>query len=487
MSFSDKFLEIMNSNIRPKCEPKITVTGTDSKGNTQTIVWNAKDIQTLSFHRSIDPVGRELPIMELEWTEVYNGKFDKDNKPLKYENVMRYMAVTLEFHQSLSFFRTWKDVKTYTWKKLKSLAWRTLKTETEKEIVKMPMLFLSATPELSGKKIKWVAKDALSFLTEKQTQAFYGSGDWNIPRFNPIVYLLINARSSFYYSKELFDYYTRTIDYFNSLPKTDKLYNGVIFDEETNSTIKNYISPYNEYLDFDEDKIIKKSFNATLPTKIDVEIPLTLQYGSPEFEFCAGLSNYTYKQYVLTLQSANAYTKSPDKSTRLGTANGNTYYKLEYNYDNYGTAENVIQDIKRGIKIDTSQNATISITPISYEGISQNVSTATFLQGSKQGELYDEDNKLNSRAETDMRERFDLLVKWFSNDNHIVKNTTPAMFNWKLGEFADCETLAYDGENHYKAPAMLIEYTMEYSGAIKQSNIAHEIARQKSVDIGDLE
>ena len=57
MSFSDKFLEIMKSNIRPKCEPKITVTGTAADGTTKTIEWNAKDIKSLSFHRSIDPGG----------------------------------------------------------------------------------------------------------------------------------------------------------------------------------------------------------------------------------------------------------------------------------------------------------------------------------------------------------------------------------------------------------------------------------------------
>ena len=46
MSFSDKFLEIMKSNIRPKCEPKITVTGTAADGTTKTIEWNAKDIKS---------------------------------------------------------------------------------------------------------------------------------------------------------------------------------------------------------------------------------------------------------------------------------------------------------------------------------------------------------------------------------------------------------------------------------------------------------
>ena len=48
MSFSEKFLEIMNSRLRPKCEPKITVTGTVADGTTKTIEWNAKDIKGLT-------------------------------------------------------------------------------------------------------------------------------------------------------------------------------------------------------------------------------------------------------------------------------------------------------------------------------------------------------------------------------------------------------------------------------------------------------
>ena len=58
MSFSEKFIEIMNSNIRPKCEPKITVSGTAENGTAINLEWNAKDIKSLTFHRSIDPVGR---------------------------------------------------------------------------------------------------------------------------------------------------------------------------------------------------------------------------------------------------------------------------------------------------------------------------------------------------------------------------------------------------------------------------------------------
>ena len=223
MSFSDKFLEIMNSNIRPKCEPKITVIGTDKNGNTQTITWNAKDIKSLTYHRSVDPTGRELPTMELQWTELYYGKYNADNFPLKYNNIGKYMAVNLEFHQYLGLFQTWKTLKSLTWKQVKSLTWKQVKNEVGYENIKMPTMFLAATPEISGHTIKWTARDALSFLTAQEVKGFGekagGAPVTEIPYYNPIVYMLINARAGFYYSVELFDYLTRTINYFNGLIK----------------------------------------------------------------------------------------------------------------------------------------------------------------------------------------------------------------------------------------------------------------------------
>ena len=340
MSFSDKFLEIMKSNIRPKCEPKITVTGTAADGTTKTIEWNAKDIKSLSFHRSIDPVGRNLPIMELSWTEVYYGKLNAQNFPIKYNNIAKYMTVNLEFHQFLGFYQTWKMLKSMNWKQVKSLTWKKVKNEVAFETVKMTMMFLSATPEISGHTIKWTAKDALSFLTENQVKEFgadlsLGGSGLKIPRYNPIVYLLINARAAFNHSKELFDYYTRTINYFNGLDKTNLLPTGIIFDGATNSEIMNYLSPLNEYLDFETDKIVKKTFEGARTTTTDVNIPLNLQYGNPTCEPCTPMSAYSYKQYRITTTNG-IETVSPASSELFGTINGKTAYKNEYYFKGYG-------------------------------------------------------------------------------------------------------------------------------------------------------
>lgn len=483
MSFSDKFLEIMKSNIRPKCEPKITVTGTAADGTTKTIEWNAKDIKSLSFHRSIDPVGRNLPIMELSWTEVYYGKLNEQNFPIKYNNVAKYMTVNLEFHQFLGFYQTWKMLKSMTWKQVRDLTWKKVKNEVAFETVKMPMMFLSATPEISGNTIKWTAKDALSFLTENQVKEFgadlsLGGSGLKIPRYNPIVYLLINARASFNNSKELFDYYTRTINYFNGLDKTNLLPAGIIFDGATNSEIMNYLAPLNEYLDFETDKIVKKTFEgARIITTIDVNVPLNLQYGNPTCEPCTPMSTYSYKQYRITATNG-IETVNPSSSELFGTINGKTAYKNEYYFKGYGRkleSESSITygEINRAIALKETQTATLDYNPLDYNPINYTINVAD-----KKGENYIEDNHLNVYGQTENSTRGYNLANWFDETNHIIKNQTPAIFNWEIGGWACVETQLWDDRTNknYIAFSKLLEYNIEYNGAIRQSNIAHEVA-----------
>ena len=460
MSFSDKFLEIMKSNIRPKCEPKITVTGTDSNGVKRTVIWNAKDIKSLSFHRSIDPVGRELPTMELKWTEVYYGKFDSQNFPLKYDNIIKNMAVNLEFEQSLGFYRTWKNLKEkFTWKSLKSLTWNKLKSETDKETISMPMMFLVGTPEISEHTITWTAKDALSLLTGNQKYSITSQ----VPFYNPIIYLLINARGSYMDYPELFEYFTRCIDYFVELGKTTtRLNKDIIFDGATNELLLNYLSVINQYMDFDNDKIIVKDFSTNANKTADIS--LKLQYKGVKLSPVLSCGGYSYKQYHTVMQPQNAYTKSPDVSESYGTG-----YRLTYYFDGYGdTTHN--HDIVHAVRASQSTGETISVTPISYEAISG------YIQGQNKGEIFNEDNPLNSGGwESD---RMNALNDWFFDGMHVVENTTPAMFNWQMGTAADIETEAYNTDgSHYTARAMLIECTMSYNGAIKQTNVAHEIGR----------
>ncbi len=476
MSFSDAFLDIMQSLIRPKCEPKITVTGTAADGSTKTIEWDANNIQSLTFHRSIDPVGRELPAMELQWTEIYYGKFDTQNFPIKYNNAAKYMAVNLEFHQYLGFYQTWKTLKSLTWKQVKKMTWKQVKNEVAYETVKMPMMFLSATPEITGHTIKWTAKDALSYLTENQVKKFeeVGIGAELIkpPRYNPIVYLLVNARAAFNNSKELFDYYTRTINYFNELDKTETLPTAIIFDGATNSEIMNYLSPLNEYLDFDEDKIVKKPFTSVSATT-DVNVPLNLQYGNPTSEPCTPLSAYSYKKYSVN-EGSQEETASPSSSEYMGEVSGDPLYVNEYQFKNYGILLGsdtgwYYGEVNRAFSLATTSTETLTYLPLGYDPIDYSINMNT------DGETYSEDNHLNIYDNAYNSARAARLSKWFSKDNHVIKNETPALFNWDIGEWANVETQMWKDNKNYVAKSQLLEYTLTYNGALKQSNVAHEV------------
>lgn len=485
MSYSEKFLEIMNSNIRPKCEPKITVSGTAQDGTSINLEWNAKDIKSLTFNRSIDPVGRNLPVMELQWTEVYYGKFDSQNFPIKYSNLANYMAVNLEFHQYLGFYQTWKTLKALTWKEVKNLTWKKVKEEVAFETIKMPTLFLLATPEISGHTIKWKAKDALSFLTEKQQKAFnMGKSEdtTGISLYNPIVYLLINARAGFQSSKELFDYYTRTINYFNELSKTELLKYPIIFDGETNSCIMNYLSATAQYLDFENDKIIKKSFGDVFEQTPVFDLPISLQYGTPTYELGQGMSQYSWKRYVATVQNDKVYTKSADEMHSVGETSAGTMYELIYNYDGYGTAKmsnpSMIEEINQGFELSTDTSHTLQVSPISYEGVS-----SSLVNKNVEGEVFEEDNKQNVfqieivnnfRTGYPMK-KYNNLIKYFKVKNGLVKTQTPALFNWEIGTLANCETMLYNENKHMVAKCVLCEMNLQYNGSLKQNIIARQV------------
>ena len=85
---------------------------------------------------------------------------------------------------------------------------------------------------------------------------------------------------------------------------------------------------------------------------------------------------------------------------------------------------------------------------------------------------------MNVYGQTENSTRGYNLANWFAETNHIIKNQTPAIFNWEIGGWACVETQLWDDRTNknYIAFSRLLEYNIEYNGAIRQSNIAHEVA-----------
>ena len=244
------------------------------------------------------------------------------------------------------------------------------------------------------------------------------------------------------------------------------------------------MSPINEYLDFDEDKIIKKTFTGTetVPSYVP-NITLNLQYGNPTCEPCTPMSAYSYKQYRITATNGTE-TVSPSSSELFGYSENDVdgkypVYKNEYYFKGYGIVLNTDTGhrsersaINRAIVLDKTQTATLEYNPLEYNPIDYTIKIAD-----TSGESYNEDNHLNIYGNSSNSARATKLADWFSKYNHIIKNQTPAIFNWEIGGCAHVETQLWDDttNKHYIAFSKLVEYNLEYNGAIRRSNIAHEV------------
>ena len=234
---STKFTSIMSNNIRPKTDFKITVTG-----NGNTLEWTAKDITNFTFKRGIDPIGRNLPFLELTWEEIYIGELNTQNEATKYNNVTPYMKVELSIEQSLQYINTWKDVYSLTWADIfnSGKTWRDVLKKTPAETIKMPTMFLVAKPEVQNQKIVWTAKDFLYFLNATQEIGFKE----NIPFANPMRYFLLDERANFktnyYIIEEIMKLQTELKDY--SLFKNETIPVKTLFNSNTKNILKNHLA-----------------------------------------------------------------------------------------------------------------------------------------------------------------------------------------------------------------------------------------------------
>lgn len=481
---SQEYKDLMLSNVRPKCEPKITVEGTDNLGNEIQLIWNAQNISSLNYKRGIDPLGRELPYMTLEWTELYHGKLNPQNYPEKYANITKYMRVTLEFEQSLSFERKkWRDLLSTLWGSLRNRKWGEVSREQSTETIRLPYLFLSATPTVEGNTIKWTAVDLLSLLDETLIKSFDGATN-NIPIQNPIIYMLVNARGTYQGAKYVFNALTSTINYMSALPQNfwrwSNLYGGVlpsqvIFDGTVKDNIKNYLAAFSYYLDFADDLIIIREANWTLTPTINWELPSTILYDFPLLTPYPNVALYNFRNY-------NAVVKGQDSSFVLSPPDAqiiNMYGQdfLLYSYGRYGIATRSnggqieVQEINRAIIPGNSDS--IIVYPIDNEGVDNILSASTI------GEAFVEDNPVNpfDKHSVWAEFRFELLKRYF-NGKYALDISTVGNPALETGDIITVSTNLYDGDSQIQKNALVIETGLTYNGALKETIKAHEVEVQ---------
>ena len=483
LQVSDAYKELVKSNIRPKCEPIIKVSGVDNNGNDIELVWNAKNIKDLNYKRGIDPVGRELPYMELTWTEIYTGKLNSESYPEKYNNITKYMQVELSFVQDLGFYNTWKSIlnRGLKWKDLLSKTWKQVEKETPQEKIVMPKLFLNARPIINGQTITWVAKDLLSFAIENQGRFFEPSDPDDADQVtlkNAISYFTINAKGSFLNARDLFDAYMHTVDnLLNDDTITEIIDKMIICEGATNNIILNLASVYNYYIDFKDDIFVLKKYN---PQNADCVLDKKVLYAYPKIENTTNISAYDFKFRIAEYDEENEYYKKPVSSVSYY----NEIFDL-YTLNGFGkafrsnpiAAPTTVQYNFDGSKMvfvlqGSVPEQGIYVLPINNNDYNEIVNIDDI------GETFYEDNPINpyNFENNAIKERITFLTNYFSNSATSLSLEALPNLSIETNDVVLVDTNLFDefGEQISKK-ALVVYNELEYRGSLKQKIKAHEV------------
>ena len=468
ISVSQKFLELMQSNIRPKIEPTITVKGQDSEGNQVVLTWKPSNIQNMTYKRGIDPVGRTLPYMELTWTEIYYGKLNAENYPEKYNNIVKYMSVELSFEQSLGYFSTWKDLYSagHTWKTVleQFKTWKGVKRGVTKETVKLPTMFLVAKPTIQGQTITWTARDLFYFLNQTYAKSFAE----NINYRNPIRWFLLDERGNFRNSNEIFEAITQTQS--RAISDVDgNLDKIIVFDGSTKNLLMNYASIRNYYWDFENNYAVLKSFaDLNVKTIADFEFSANIIRQYPQLTENLDVSAYSFKQYFAEVDEESSYTLSPAETI---TYKGANFYKFLFkglgvpSSDSEFSISNVAKDT-----IDIVNS--ITVAPVNFNSYESSITIDNV------GEVFVEDNSLNPYSSNDsfIVDRANILANWFGSKKYSMVLNSLSNVALETGDLVTVPTNLFSGENRIEKTAVIVGIELQYNGALKQKTLLHEVS-----------
>ena len=483
IAVSDKFLEIVKSNVRPPIKPVITVQGEDANGKNVFLTWKSNDIIDMSYKRGIDPTGQTLPYMELTWKEFYFGKLNAQNYPEKYDNVAKYMAVSLSFTQEIKKLNIWEEFKNTTWETLKNLTWRELFKSDNSETVYFPTMFLVARPVVEGHTITWTARDLLYFLNENVLHCFHSGIQWK----NHLRWLLLNEIGNFSRNFDIVDgLLSSNNDIKNStLTSLNRDAVGIIvFEGNTKNLLKNFALVQNFYLDFSGNKIVPKDFIALVrsSSKIPVfKFTKKIMREQPKLTRNTDISSFSMKRYYVQEKTDEQYQLEPAEVLTYEDTNGNSFNYGKYIYKGWGRS--TAQSSKLGgfiskdawSKITEGEDSSITVTPVEINGI---IETWDNTDKKTAGEIYVEDNPLNylGYAEPASVQKKLSLNLWHSSDKYSVELNSLSNVALEMGDLVEVETNLYDNSGNFLTKrAVIVGIEMTYNGTLKQKTLLHEV------------
>lgn len=467
---SSKFVSIMNSNIRPKTDFKITVTG-----NGNTLEWTSKDITNFTFKRGIDPVGRNLPFLELTWEEIYLGELNTENEATKYNNITPYMKVELIFEQSLSFINTWQDVYKYTWSNLFSngMTWRDVLKKPQTEVVRMPTMFLVGKPEVKDQKIRWTARDFLYFLNSPQDIGFESDINFaNIPR-----YFLLSERANFKDNNFMMLPITQTQANLHSKSELNFTMSHItLFNDTTKNILKNILASANHFLIFNKNGDAKPVEFYRFSRTPDYNTPKftgDIMKSYPRLTKGKDISSFSFSQYNVKLDEENKYTLStPDESFTIGS---NTVVNRFF-YKDFGKIEINSSNENSFLPKTINKNALTVLNSLNIIPVSLN-SVEIFINNEKDGEQFIENNNCNFFNSQDdlLLRRKSKLNMWFSRNYYTMEFEGLPMFHLEPNDYVRVDTNLFENGVRVKKYGLILEQELTFNGAFNQKTIVREV------------
>lgn len=476
---SEAFRELMKSNVRPKCE--LTITVKDALGIGRDLVWSSDKVEKISYKRAIDPIGRELPFMELRWTEVYRGKMNEDLYPQIYENVSAFLPVKLKIKQFLGFSNTWKNIfdRNLTWKEIfeKKINWHGIFKDSVVDEFEYPTLFLSSKPTIKEQKIEWVAYDLMHYMNSNSSQKL---GETSILRFVPQM-IMLDSCSSMLENKEMILSVQDSIFNFEKKNKEDDSTIGkeVLIDGSANSLLKDWMSIQGKYWDFSKNIIIEKNIFEDF-TRTEFSFPLYLHYKTPTLTKNENISRYDFKQYSVERNDKKIYEKAPDSSYMVKAIQGyRDFYVFRFVFDGYG--EFAESDFgKESPTVGYSLNRDVKIIPIEIIAIPHSINVE------KEGIVFKEDNKANffGKEGSDqalgfnpfVSKRSSNLQKYFNQNVYSAEVDVAPNVALETGDVISIETNLYNATgDRIQKDFVIVEIELNYSGVLKQKIKAHEV------------
>ena len=510
---STAYQELVRSNARPKCEPVIKIYNDNNKVAYE---WRGKNIKDLKFNRSIDPISRELPYMELTWTEIYKGKLNENGFADKYKNASALMEVELSFEQTLGFFNSWQNVldKYGTWQSVKDSGktWKQIFRESSVEIITMPKMYLSVQPTLKNSIITWTARDILFFLNQQQFKEFAEGESGEFKDYASVVnWVLVDARSNYLNNKSFFYALQTTIQkikekIFSYETFKHQIYKSFLLDNTVKNNLLNlanlktmYWNFKDNYMSFDSIYRITDSGVSVHHLFTDISSPYTytkkLIYGYPEITPISNISSYEFK----------VYKKEPGALASEDEEYGNYILNFPENKINVNNIGNGVSSDKtslfistwkfRGIgngKIETVSNEfslndtdtlisnRSSDTPVFVYPYEYKSETEKIIIENVSGEQYTEDNPLNNSGKNNKSEfaqtKIEALKLYFNDSlSNIEFNALPNL-SLEPGDGCYVETNLFDDEdNRITKPCLIVRNEITYNGALKSKIYAHEL------------